>query len=253
MTEDIAISEFVRRQTPESRFAHFDGTEDELITLIKLNWHHLRDSGAGIAVRVPSKGFWSSTVTVGEGTDLHVDFSPRRDGEESHLGIAANGEKVPARLVDIILYHKDVLAQDGEELTGAEWEVISINAYPDDQIPPMHPITMARNFLHKEGGTKVDYTPEEFANAIWYWSQHTNVCPPKAGEYRIVYCALCRTIAIVCPHCHNTSCNGGGCDECHDAFENRDEYLKCGEFPDKIPVIGQALHKLLDGGGAKSD
>lgn len=187
MGESIAYSEFVRRQTPESHYAHFEGREDELITIVKLNWYRRRNSGAGIAVQVPSHGFYTSTINVTEDTDLHVDFKDRREGEERHIGVCANGEKAPARRVDIILYHRDTLEADGEEVTGADWEIISINAYPDDSISPMHPITMARNFLEKEGGTKgrdVDYTPEQFAESIWYWSQHTSVRPPQ--PYKIV-------------------------------------------------------------------
>ena len=178
--DSIGISDFVRRQTPDSHYAHFDGTEDQLLALLVENWHTRRESGAGIAVRVFPAGFWSSTITIDEDIDLHVDFKKRREGEESHVSVTATGNKVSAKRVDIILYHRETLLADGEEVVGTDWEVISINAYPEDAEPPMRPITMARNFLDETGGTKVEYTAEQFAEAIWYWSQHTGVRPPQA-------------------------------------------------------------------------
>ena len=34
----------------------------------------------------------------------------------------------------------------------------------------MDPVTMARNFLEKPGGTFAPYTAQQFAEAIWFWS-----------------------------------------------------------------------------------
>jgi len=34
------------------------------------------------------------------------------------------------------------------------------------------------------------------------------------GKYPIVWCDLCDIAIIICPECHNGSCNGGGCDVC---------------------------------------
>lgn len=33
-------------------------------------------------------------------------------------------------------------------------------------------------------------------------------------KYPITWCELCETAIIICTHCHNSSCNGGGCDIC---------------------------------------
>ncbi len=51
---------------------------------------------------------------------------------------------------------------------------MSINAELQKNVP-MHPLTMARNYLVKKGGTKGRYTAAQFAEAIWYWSQHSQV------------------------------------------------------------------------------
>ena len=42
----------------------------------------------------------------------------------------------------------------------------------------------------------------------------------KAGDsYQRGYCSICDVDVIICPKCGTYSCNGGGCDYCHDAFE----------------------------------
>jgi len=33
-------------------------------------------------------------------------------------------------------------------------------------------------------------------------------------NYAVGYCALCETLYVSCPHCGNSSCNGGGCEKC---------------------------------------
>jgi hypothetical protein len=59
-------------------------------------------------------------------------------------------------------------------------------------------------------------TPEEqllneiFGNAKVWKGIKTN--------YKLGWCELCQTATLSCPSCKNSSCNGGGCSECHDDF-----------------------------------
>jgi len=39
-------------------------------------------------------------------------------------------------------------------------------------------------------------------------------------KYQISWCYHCETAVIQCPACHNTSCNAGGCQECHSTFQD---------------------------------
>ena len=39
----------------------------------------------------------------------------------------------------------------------------------------MDPLTMARNMLCKPGGTPVDYSAEQFARSVYYWSLRVRV------------------------------------------------------------------------------
>jgi hypothetical protein len=47
----------------------------------------------------------------------------------------------------------------------------------------------------------------------------------KWEGYELIWCDLCRTAAIVCSFCHNSSCNGSGCEKClkdHERFPKKD-------------------------------
>ena len=79
--------------------------------------------------------------------------------------------KVPCIYVDIVLYRNDVLAENNENSTNCQWEIISINGRIEYGEEPMNPLTMARNFLKLKGGTKGDFTAEDFAKSIIYWSK----------------------------------------------------------------------------------
>ena len=59
-----------------------------------------------------------------------------------------NGKLIKAGNVELILYHHDILYENDENTTDAEWELISINAIPRGiESMPMGPITMMRNQL----------------------------------------------------------------------------------------------------------
>lgn len=183
MTVAIGILDFVRRQTPESRYAHFDGSWDELVTLVRQQWPHARPSPHNPQVRlvpVPAPWlprFYASTITVTPDMTLQAEFSPRVPGEDAYIQVCApDASKTPAQRAEIILYSHDVLAADGDAppTREADWYIVSVNAYISDQDEPMNPMTMARNLLGLKGGTRPEtpYSPEEFARAIVYWSKH---------------------------------------------------------------------------------
>ena len=179
----VGVIDFVRRQTKESPYDHFEGTWDELLTLIEGQFDKATaaPSNSGVLI-VPMKNeychrFFTSVIKVSKDTELQAFYKERSEGEEAFLQIvASNQEKQQAKKVDIILYSHDTLAQDDDAPIPqeAEYYVVSINAYTSDEEAPMGPMTMARNFLNLTGGTKPEtpYTAEEFAKSIVYWSQH---------------------------------------------------------------------------------
>ena len=70
------------------------------------------------------------------------------------------------------------MIENNENTTNAEWELISINAIPKglDSIP-MGPITMMRNQLNLEGGTKALYQSEEWAKSVHFWQRYAAIEP----------------------------------------------------------------------------
>jgi hypothetical protein len=176
----IAISDFAQgRYTKDSPKSHFEGSDAELLQMIRDHFHEAKPGPRdGVClVSVPPEGFFTPVVEVDQDTNLSAHFSARREGEDPFIEVTAAGEKSPALAVDIVLYRRDVLEADGEKVTGADWEIVSINARLSLEPEPMNPVTMARNFLELPGGTKTDYRPEDFAEAVIYWSRRVKVDP----------------------------------------------------------------------------
>lgn len=169
----VGINKFVLRQTPESKYSHFAGSFEELAKLAEAHFGEAKPGyrDGVVLVPVPAEGFFSGVVEVTPETPLRATFTARRKGEEPYLQVeAVGGEKSPARFVEVVLYRHDVLAVDNSASTEAEWEVISVNARATEGLEPLTPMAMARNFLRLPGGTAAEYTVEEFARAIVYWS-----------------------------------------------------------------------------------
>lgn len=169
----IAINSFVRRQTAHSKFSHYDGNFEEVLSLVGRHFASAQPSGRDgvVAVPLPPEGFFSGVVEVSADTQLRAVFAARRRGETPYLQVEAVGAvKLPARYVEAILYRHDILLATGDAETEAGWELISLNARPTEEPEPPTPVAMARNMLGLPGGSPASYTAEEFAAAIIYWS-----------------------------------------------------------------------------------
>lgn len=179
----IGVSNFVRRQTPQSSYSHFEGTWSELVTLVE---EHFDEGKQGYKpgvwlVPVPAERFRSNIVALTPNTPLTAHYAPRREGEAPFINVRAQGgttpagEKMPAKHAFVVLYSHAVLCEGGEASTDANWEIVSINARTEDAESPMDPMTMARNFLFLPGGTRGEFTAQQFAESIVYWNQHALV------------------------------------------------------------------------------
>jgi len=173
MSKHIQTSPFVQRQTPDSKFSHFDGTWEAVEALVEANFDKAEPGyrDGVVLVPVPADGFFSGVVEVTEGMPLVTTLIRRRPDEEPFIEAVAPGQpKLPAKTVKVVLYRHDVLAEGNEQSCDAEWEIISVNASPVEGEIPMHPITMMRNMMVRPGGTAATYTAEQFCEAIHYWS-----------------------------------------------------------------------------------
>lgn len=174
----VGTNTFATRQTAESEFTHFEGSFDEIAALAEA---HLADAKPGYRdgvclVPVPAAGFFCGVVELQEGDKLEGEFRARRQGEDPRKSVHAAKEgrsKSPCVAVDVVLYRKDVLAEDGNNSTACEWEIVSINGRITEEEQPIHPNTLIANHFGLSGGTQTGMSAEEFEAAlrvsVAYW------------------------------------------------------------------------------------
>lgn len=178
--QKIAVHPFaVGRHTPESQHSHFEGTWDELRALVGKAWKDQRPGYKPGIIMVPvdPSRFRTSVAKLTPEMKLVTTFAPRVEGEELVLETYAVGQKAQAARCDVVLYSHDVLAADNDTSSDAEYEVITLLAWPDQEVGPMPPVTMARNALGKKGGTSASFKAKAILESIWYWTTHVNVKP----------------------------------------------------------------------------
>jgi len=179
-------------------------TNEELIAAIQLSWAY-RTPGAGettldrkVLVPVPvtinpnirkhdppytvPAFYCPGRMPLQLGMPIESRVTQRQEGEDPYVetyitlanALALGYEETPAKRVNIVCYSAEALEEnDGERTTNCEWEIVTILAESELDKPsePMMPLAMARNFLEKPGGTKGEYSAQEFAEAIYFHSQ----------------------------------------------------------------------------------
>ncbi|MBK25123.1 MAG: hypothetical protein CME70_14090 [Halobacteriovorax sp.] len=166
--KQIALT-FAKRQTPLSRFSHFEGTESELISLIIENLDNafLGYRSGVYHVPVPATKFKSGIVELQEGDPLYGSFESRKQGEEPRKVIMSGSrDKLPAMSAEIILYHRTVLEEEAGYKAAADWEIISINASPISTPTPQTPQALIANHFELSGGTKTRMSSDKFESAL---------------------------------------------------------------------------------------
>ena len=122
-------------------------------------------------------------VLIKQDTILTSKLVRRQKHEEPYIQIRAlNGELLKTSRVELILYSHDVLKEKNENTTDAQWELISINSIPKGvKKMPMGPVTMMRNQLNLDGGTKAYYSSNEWANSVKFFQQYA-ILEPNNGH-----------------------------------------------------------------------
>lgn len=184
----VAISEFVRRQTPESEFSHWTLTDLELLDRVILNWEYRKAGYRDGVVLIPLdhhmdyEGFFSGVVCLEKGAKLVGEYAPRQEGEEPRKRTYTIGEKETARGVDLVCYRADVLDENDERSSDAEWEIISVNARPTRQPMEIGVGTLLANHFEISGGTATGMSDEELVKQLkksfMYWRDKA-LCKPK--------------------------------------------------------------------------
>jgi len=114
MKKVIGVSEFVKRQTPDSKYAHFEGTWEELANIVEkeASWGpnlNIRDGyrKGVLLVHVDPDRFFSSVVELQEGDEFVSVYKARRPGENPYIQSIYKGNKIPAKFVEIVLYESE--------------------------------------------------------------------------------------------------------------------------------------------------
>src|SRR5271166_4262017 len=148
-SKKVACGEFVKRQTPESGYSHFEGDWWQLERLatsrlgLADNVHPGYKDGV-VLVDMPAEWFRSAVVDLTEDSRLTANYAPRRKGEDPFIRVSAKAKKQIARYAQVVLYRHDVLDENNERETDAEWEIVAIKAGTSEAEEPMDPYTMAR-------------------------------------------------------------------------------------------------------------
>jgi hypothetical protein len=182
----IGWSDFAIKQNAKGNHSTFTGKHETLIKLVKKHWKK-RIPGAGRkdltqVVIVPieekrlDKLFGCPWTDIKDASHLRAKVTRRRPHEDPYIEVhAVYGKQMPVKFAKVVLYSKATLLEnDGRYSGDFDWEIVAILAGPWDN-EPMSPLTMARNYLQKTGGTFAPYTAEQFAESIYFWSQYTKV------------------------------------------------------------------------------
>jgi hypothetical protein len=133
----VELNHFVKRQTRDSRFSHYEPTSGhdvdtwvELQALIARYFDNkalltaLKDNGLILKLTLPHdacKGFFSGVILVDQETVFKTTFSVRDRAVPGELpflhSVAVKGRKAAASHVEVILYHVSEMTE--EELTYA--------------------------------------------------------------------------------------------------------------------------------------
>jgi len=146
-----------------------------------------------LKVKLPAAEYLSGVVTLKPNDKLVGTFKARREGElarqVTRVYRPGNGEAIKdqAESVFAILYHRHKLEENNEATTSADWEIVSLNAYPtkvDDD--PITVGTLLANHFELHGGSATDLADSvELVNwlraSVMFWQDKailTKLDPP---------------------------------------------------------------------------
>ncbi len=185
------------RQTKDSPLTHWEISNDQLVQLATAEVEAGRTKAGYrdgvVLVSVDPTGFKTGIVELQDGDQLVGEYKARKEGEtpriSTYVAQAINGDKgkQPAKMVEVVLYSHDVLAETNQYETDAEWEIVSVNGHPTNECAPIAPNTLMHNHFGSDGGSNTNMTAEEFETAMResfeYWKNKG--CCIQKGFYQL--------------------------------------------------------------------
>lgn len=167
-------------------FSYFHWSPAEVVKFAEEAWSKTAVPGAGetdltrkVLVDIFPLGFMIPEVPLKEliekGISPKARIETRQEGEDPYVSVYADWDECiqsgilppQAKYCKIVCYSAEALLENGGTRTTDEpWEIVAVLASLK-KIEYMDPLSMARNFLQKPGGTKSVYSAQEFAEAIY--------------------------------------------------------------------------------------
>lgn len=152
------------------------GAANEIKRLAKLNSKNPENVYPGyrdgvLLVKLPaSVCLLSKNIELLPDDTLTAKYECRVPGEEPRkklfITLPITSPRIsPAKSTFVVLYHKDVLAEDDEHID-TDWAIVAHISSALDVPEPMEPETLIYNHYHYSGGTQTGFTPEEFEEAL---------------------------------------------------------------------------------------
>ena len=183
----IGLSEFAKNNSiREKGYSYTTLPLEAVIKQIQENWDQ-RIPGSGepntdrkVLVPISPINFYCPLrAKLVEGLPIQTKAIRRQDGEDLYLETYVKESDAikfnalierPAVEVNVVCYSAEAVQENNQKRsTDADWEIITYLA-TDGGIEPMSPLVMARNYLEMPGGTKTDYSAQQFAEAIYHHS-----------------------------------------------------------------------------------
>lgn len=188
----VAVNDFVRRQvkgsgktySPDLSFEDIAKHAEEQMALGNFREGYRKGVRIVQGLKEMANHFYCPFATINESSKLKAELVRRKPDEEPYIQIRViNGDPLPSGKVEFILYRHDVLAENNEQSTEAEWELISIHAIPEEvDTLPMGPVTMMRNQMKLPGGTKAHYSSKEWAASVRFWQRYAAISNAEEKE-----------------------------------------------------------------------
>jgi len=129
-------------------------------------WHFFCPPKANLVPGLPVR---AEVVQRQDGEEFHIETFVTPEDAELHGALTFDNQS--ACSVDIVCYSAEALLEnDGKRSTDCDWEIVCLLCKASDEAEPMTPLTMARNQLEKAGGTKSEYTAQEYAESVWFYA-----------------------------------------------------------------------------------
>lgn len=175
------------RHRPGTGYTYFTGcTAADVVELVRRNWRSAvpgdgeQDLRRKVVVPIPAENFYCTSVPLAKDMVLHSEVY----GFSSELAIktVAKAKPVPAKFVKVVCFSTaSILETFGEASCDSDWEIVVVLA-AQIEVEPMHPLSMARNFLQTPVAGSEKYTAQAFAESIRYWSQRVQVSDERPED-----------------------------------------------------------------------